>query len=612
MDSSSETAVKTTVRSNNGKRKYVRLDEYEEDYDNQMKKFKDLETKVISMINKQKKQLESKIKANREKIDNNISDIEDLYDSFEEGYFEGRSYSDDEVLSSNDNSKNKSKKPQIEIIPSDSDFGKRLMNILTGKAGSMSNSRLDSDITNIMRDLEIDIRKDAEIRAQCKIYTECCKDLKINFSYDELKHFIGESDEYKNNICNNLQDIINNKLVSNEPYMLKVMNSNMDSYTKQLILNKVNQLNNMEPGMGDYYKLKRWVDTAISVPWGIYKKIEVPEDEIADYLTNGRSILNKVIYGQEESKDTMIQIISKLITNTNAGNVFSLYGPAGVGKTTIIKNGLAKALNLPFAFISLGGATDASYLDGHSYTYEGSIPGKIVDIITKSGCMNPIIYFDELDKVSNTAKGREIMNMLIHLTDPVQSSMFQDKYLGSIDIDLSKCIFVFSFNHIEKVNRILLDRMKLIYVKGFTVEEKTVITRDYLLPDLLNDYNLHYYDINKELANCKKPILELSESNIKFIIKYGLTNGNHFDTSEEGVRQIKQRVEKICSLINIVKITGGKWEGQIHSVLDNIPELKEYTDIDKYPIKLKNDTIEKMLKIKNLDNGIEPPFGMYC
>jgi ATP-dependent Lon protease len=571
----------------NAKRKYVRLDEYEEDLNNQKKKFKDLEEKMAKLIEKNKKLLEGKIKSNTKKIESNLSDIEDLYDNYESNYS-----TDDE-------------KPSFEVISGSSDFGKKLMDILQGKS---SDSKLDYDITKIMDEFEI--KDKTIIREKCMQYVETSKDLKITVSYEELRHFISESDEYRENIIKNLKELVNKKIVSNEPYILRIMNSKMEAYTKQIVLNKVNQLNNMEPGMGDYYKLKRWVDTAVGMPWGIYKKIEVVSDKIGNYLINSRQILDNVIYGQEESKDIMIQIISKLITNTNAGNVFSLYGPAGVGKTTIIKNGLAKALNLPFAFISLGGATDASYLDGHSYTYEGSIAGKIVDIITKSGCMNPIIYFDELDKVSNTPKGREIMNMLIHLTDPVQSSMFQDKYLGSIDIDLSKCIFVFSFNNIEKVNRILLDRMKLIYVKGFTIDEKIVITKNYLLPELLSDYNLYYYDKIVSLNKCKKPILELSEENIRYIITYGLTNGNHFTTNEEGVRQIKQRLEKVCSLINIIKITGGSWNGNIHSILDNITELKKYTDFTDYPIKLSNDTISKILKVKNMESDI-PPFGMY-
>jgi ATP-dependent Lon protease len=575
------------------KRKHVRIEEYKADLDNQMKKFKQLESKIETLINKEKKGLENKIRSNSKKLEMVMDDIEELFDNYESKQSD---YSDEDI---------DSPKPQFEIISGSSNFGKKLMDILQGKS---TDSKLDTDINKIMT--ELNIKDKYSMREKCMKYVEISKDLNITFAYEELYHFISETDEYRENIIKNLEELNNKKLISNEPYTLRVMNSKMEPYTKQIVLNKVNQLNNMEPGMGDYYKLKRWVDTAIGMPWGIYKKIEVQHDIIGEYLTNSRQILDRVIYGQEESKDIMIQIISKLITNTNAGNVFSLYGPAGVGKTTIIKNGLAKALNLPFAFISLGGATDSSYLDGHSYTYEGSIAGKIVDIITKSGCMNPIIYFDELDKVSNTAKGREIMNMLIHLTDPVQSSMFQDKYLGSIDIDLSKCIFVFSFNNIEKVNTILLDRMKLIYVKGFTIDEKVVITRDYLLPELLTDYNLYYYDKSTALDECEKPVISLTDENIRYIISYGLTNGNHFETSEEGVRQIKQRLEKICSLINIVKITNGKWKGNIHSILHDIKELKKYTCKEKYPIKLSNETIGKMLKVKTMANDTLP-FGMY-
>jgi ATP-dependent Lon protease len=602
---SSKSDKKKTSNSK-GKRKYVRLDEYEKDLDNQQKKINELENKLSKMISKNRNVLENKIKSNTAKINNNTEEIEELYDSYETSY----------TTDDSDTGFSGLGKPKFEVISGGSDLGKKLLGLLQGSSGE---TKLDSDITKIITELKIE--DEVEMRAKCKEYANASKELKIYFGYDELQHFISSSDEYRDNILTNLKELINKKIVSNEPYTLKVMNSKMEPYTKQVILNKVNQLANMEPGMGDYYKLKRWVDTAINMPWGVYKKINVPNDKIGDYLTNARGILDNVIYGQEESKDIIIQIISKLITNTNAGNVFSLYGPAGVGKTTIIKNGLAKALNLPFAFISLGGATDASYLDGHSYTYEGSVAGKIVDIITKSGCMNPIIYFDELDKISNTAKGREIMNMLIHLTDPVQSSMFQDKYLGSIDIDLSKCIFVFSFNNIEKVSSILLDRMKLIYVNGFTVDEKTVITRDYLLPELIKEYNLYYDNSSGNIFTRKrskthkpelKPILELDEDNIKYIINYGMNNNGHFNTSEEGVRQIKQRLEKICSLINIVKITSGKWNGNIHSVLDNIPELKQYNNNENYPINLDNSIINKILNIKSLKNDNSIPFGMYC
>ena len=149
--------------------------------------------------------------------------------------------------------------------------------------------------------------------------------------------------------------------------------------------------------------------------------------------------------------------------------------------------------------------------------------------------------------------------------------------------------------------------MKLIYVKGYSTDEKMTITREYLLPELIDEYNLYY---RKEgTPEPKKSILELTDKNINFIINFGSKNGTHFESNEEGVRQIKQRLEKLCSLINIVKITDGKWTKPVHSILDTIPEFEKFSSAN-YPIKLSNKTLEKLLKIKNLESNT-PPFGMY-
>jgi ATP-dependent Lon protease len=259
---------------------------------------------------------------------------------------------------------------------------------------------------------------------------------------------------------------------------------------------------------------------------------------------------------------------------------------------------MSKALGLPFAFLSLGGATDSSFLDGHGYTYEGSTPGKIVDMLKKTKCMNPIFYFDELDKVSDTRKGEEVANLLIHLTDPSQNTLFQDKYLGNINIDLSKAIFVFSFNDITKVNPILLDRMELIYVNGFTQAEKLTIASEYLLPELLNTYCLQGIADNY-------PDVVFSDDNLTYIINYdGLA------TREQGVRQIKRRLEKVCSQLNIVKLTSAGSSGpshKIHSVIDGIPELKDC----KWPLNISNQLVDKMLKNKGHMLSSRPPLGMY-
>ena len=127
-------------------------------------------------------------------------------------------------------------------------------------------------------------------------------------------------------------------------------------------------------------------------------------------------------------------------------------------------------------------ATDSSTLEGHSYTYEGSTYGKIVDILIQSKTMNPVIMFDELDKVSDTPKGEEIIGILTHLTDPTQNTEFHDKYFSEIDFDLSKCLFIFSYNDDSKINPILKDRLYKIQTKGYDKKDKIIIANNYLLP----------------------------------------------------------------------------------------------------------------------------------
>lgn len=427
----------------------------------------------------------------------------------------------------------------------------------------------------------------------------------------EIDIFIQNNPEKRKVILQSMEKL-SEKLKNVEGYKFKILSSGMDTFVQQQALYKVKQLENTEIGTGEYYKLKNWLDTLTTVSFNNYKEIELGNNSISKFLENSRSKMDKVIYGQNDTKDIIIQIIAKMISNPGkCGNVFAIYGPPGVGKTTIIKEGMSKALGLPFAFLSLGGASDSSFLEGHGYTYEGSTPGKIVDIIRKVECMNPIFYFDELDKISETRKGEEIANLLIHLTDPSQNNHFQDKYLGDINLDLSKSIFVFSFNNIEKVNPILLDRMELIYVDGFTNDEKKIISRDYLIPELLDTYNLYSSrkgrPSKKHNTPNKIPDIEFTEDNLDYIIKFNKVNQLDCPT-EDGVRGIKRRLEKICSNLNIVKLTKGKWSNNVHSILDKCEDLKNC----KFPITLSNDTITKLLLSSNaLKNRDTRPMGMY-
>ena len=143
----------------------------------------------------------------------------------------------------------------------------------------------------------------------------------------------------------------------------------------------------------------------------------------------------------------------------------------------------------------VGGMQDSSFLTGHEYTYEGAKPGRIIEILSESGCMNPVIYFDEQDKISQSPKGDEIANMLCHLTDTSQNSEFHDKYMSGIDFDLSKAIFIFSYNNVQNINPILLDRLYKIKTDGFDMKSKKTIAQDYLIPKMLKDYNISKEDI---------------------------------------------------------------------------------------------------------------------
>jgi ATP-dependent Lon protease len=203
--------------------------------------------------------------------------------------------------------------------------------------------------------------------------------------------------------------------------------------------------------------------------------------------------------------------------------------------TSLVKEGISKILNREFAFVPLGGATDSSYLEGHSYTYEGSTWGKIVDILIRSKSMNPVIYFDELDKISETPKGEEIIGILTHLTDTSQNSQFHDKYFAEIDFDLSKCLFIFSYNDPHKVNPILLDRMYKIKTTGYQIKDKIVIAKNYLIPKIRYEVNFKEGDII------------IPDATLNYII-------DNYTEKEDGVRNLKRCIEIVYKKLNLYRL----------------------------------------------------------
>jgi len=322
------------------------------------------------------------------------------------------------------------------------------------------------------------------------------------------------------------------------PMRFQILTKDVEPEVERIAMAKYMALQNIDPSTTEYYKTHQWIHGYTELPLGTYKdlpvKIEDGADKCGAFVTSVREHMDAAIYGHDEAKLQILQFVSSWIANPKAaGNVLSLHGPPGTGKTTLVKDGIAKALGRPFHFISLGGATDASYLDGHSYTYEGSTWGRIVDILIKSKCMNPVIYFDELDKVSETPKGEEIMNYLIHLTDQSQNDRIQDKYFAGINLDMSRCLFIFSHNNNEKVNPILRDRMYNVEIHGFDVKQKLAIAEQYLLPAALREVNLfEKVAINKEI--------------LTHVIE-GYTG------EEKGVRELKRCIQTIISKLNLLR-----------------------------------------------------------
>ena len=391
-------------------------------------------------------------------------------------------------------------------------------------------------------------------------------------------------DEQKK-IIKELREI--NKIIRIEtPYRITLLESNIPSIFKAAAMKKINSLRYMEPGSGEYYKIKNWVDTFMRIPFGKFETLPVNisdgVERCHEFMDNAKQILDKAAFGLNDAKMQIMQMLGQLVTNPDAiGSAIAIQGPMGTGKTTLVKEGISKILNRPFAFIALGGATDSSFLEGHSYTYEGSIWGKIVQILIDSKCMNPVIYFDELDKISDTPKGEEIAGILTHLTDTSQNSEFHDKYFAEINFDLSKCLFIFSYNDESKINPILKDRMYKIHTKGYDKKEKSIISNQYLLPKI------------REQVMFKDEDIIIPDESINYIIE-------NFCNKEDGVRNMKRCLEIIYTKLNLYRLMKPG---------SNLFEKDMSLEV-QFPYTVTKNIVDKLIKIsgRNDDMAIR---GMY-
>jgi len=369
-----------------------------------------------------------------------------------------------------------------------------------------------------------------------RIFKKILKDKNTNNDFNFFDTLLVEEQK---KIIKELREI--NKICRIEkPYRITLLESEIPTIFKAAAMKKINSLRYMEPGSGEYYKIKSWVDTFMRIPFGQNKNLPVNitdgVEACHEFMESAKKTLDDAVYGLNDAKMQIMQMLGQLVTNPAAlGTAIAIQGPMGTGKTTLVKEGISKILNRPFAFIALGGATDSSFLEGHSYTYEGSTWGKIVQIIIDSKCMNPVIYFDELDKISDTPKGEEIAGILTHLTDTSQNSQFHDKYFSELDFDLSKCLFIFSYNDESKVNPILRDRMYKITTKGYDPKQKIVISNDYLLPKI------------REQVKFTAEEIAIPDAVINYIIE-------NYCSKEDGVRNMKRCLEIIYTKLNLYRL----------------------------------------------------------
>jgi ATP-dependent Lon protease len=345
---------------------------------------------------------------------------------------------------------------------------------------------------------------------------------KLNSRNNRLKLLAGliDSDGYYCKTNNSLEITQKNKRLSDDIlFLVRSLGfcGTMKKCTKSCMYKN-------ERKYGQYYRIIISGHGREEIPTLLERKRAKPHKQIKNGLNTGIKIIPL-----DEDKYYGFQI---------DGNSRFLLGDFTVThNTTIAKKGIAQCLKdqdgevRPFAFIAVGGSANGSTLEGHNYTYVGSTWGRIVDILIETKCMNPIIFIDELDKISKTEHGKEIIGILTHLIDSTQNDSFQDKYFSGIDLDLSKALFIFSYNDVECIDRILLDRIHRIKFKHLSLEEKLVITNKYILPEIYKKMGFNN-------------IIYMSNNIIEYII-------NTY-TNEPGVRKLKEILFEIIGEINLL------------------------------------------------------------
>ena len=276
------------------------------------------------------------------------------------------------------------------------------------------------------------------------------------------------------------------------------------------------KMQRMNPQVAEYSVQRNYLDLFLDLPWDHFSKDKFD-------LKRAQKVLNRDHFGLEEVKKRIIEYLAVLkLRNDMKSPILCLYGPPGVGKTSLGKS-IAEALGRSYVRISLGGMRDEAEIRGHRKTYIGALPGRIIQSLKKAGTSNPVFVLDEIDKLSSGSQG-DPSSALLEVLDPEQNNAFYDNFL-ELGYDLSKVMFIATANNLGGINPALRDRMEIINVSGYTIEEKVVIGKQHLLPKQLKEHGLDKKSI--QLAN---PVLE------RIVEGY---------TRESGVRGLDKQIAKV-------------------------------------------------------------------
>jgi ATP-dependent Lon protease len=359
-----------------------------------------------------------------------------------------------------------------------------------------------------------------------------------NIILNNLPYYLHVLIKKSNNNMNDELEKMKSLVVDDVSYKTQlILNKNIPENIKLLVLEKIEEMKSVN---NEYYKQLIYVKHILNFPWSskndnlLFENLN--NERAITYLDKIETSLTKLSYGHTEAKKILLQVIGKWISNSSSqGTSFGLVGPPGVGKTLFAKS-VSKALDIPFAEITLGGQNDGELLHGHGYTYAGSQPGMIIKKMVEMGKSRCILYFDELDKAcSKHGSVNEITSILIHLTDPNMNKKFQDRFFQGIDFPLDKIIMIFSYNDAKLVDPILLDRLTQINIDAYTISDKIIIVKNHIIPELAESIGLK-----------SEKWINISDELIEYII-------NNY-TSEAGVRSIKRHIEKLFLTLNLDKI----------------------------------------------------------